>query len=300
MKLNNSGVIFNEELHTYHLDGKELHGITKYIKDYICPDKYYAVPDSVLQKAAERGSEIHKAIEMMNLGFMPYFDLPEYVNYRAIIDTHRLNPIANEYTVTDRDFFATNIDCVYECDGKIVIADYKTTAKLDHEYLRWQLSINAYLFELQNPHLKADTLIGIWLRGEQYACEEYERIDDDTIREFLSCAKNNSLFVPNKDALAIVIDVEREIIKIEQELKRAEERKKKLQEVIRIAMENNGTLSLKTENLSISYRKPSTSMRFDSTKFKAENEELYKKYLTPTEVKASVKITIKNGKTTND
>lgn len=292
--LNESGVIFNEENHTYHLDGKELHGITKFLSSYITPDKYKDIPASVLKKAAERGSEIHRGLEAINLGFPPFDNRPEYANYRNIIDTYNLTPIANEYTVTDRDFFATNIDCVYSRWDEIILVDYKTTYKLDEEYLRWQLSVNAYLFELQNPHLKVNLIAAIWLRDDKCKYLTLERIDDETIKEFLSCSKENAVFVPNKDALAVLYDVEQEIINIEREQKRADERKKQLQEILKIAMERSGTLSLKTDRVSITYKKASTSTRFDSKRFKEEQAELYNKYLTTTDVKASVLIKIKN------
>lgn len=293
--LNESGVIFDEASHTYYLDGVELHGITKYIGAYISPNKYDKIPEHILKKAAERGSEIHRGIEAINLGFPNFDNRPEYTNYRHIIDTWNLHPIANEYTVTDREFFATNIDCVYKRGDEIILADYKTTAKIDHEYLRWQLSVCAYLFEMQNPHLSVSKIAGIWLKEEKFDYFVLDRVSDEEIKEFLSCAKQNEVFVPNKDALAVLYDVEQEIINIEEELKRVEERKKQLQEVLRIAMERSGTLSLKSDRLSITYKKPSTSTRFDSKRFKEENQELYNQYLTTTEVKATVLIRTKNG-----
>lgn len=293
IELINSGVVFNEEAHTYHLDGKELHGITKYISNYICPNKYTFIKQDVLEKAAKRGSEIHKGIELMNNGFLPYDDKPEYRNYQYIVDTWNLTHIASEYTVTDRDFFATNIDGVYHRNGEIILVDYKTTAKLDHEYLKWQLSINAYLFEKQNPHLQVSVLACMWLRGDKWDYATYERVPDAEVEEFLFASKNNSLFVPNKDALAVLYDIEQEIINIDRAVKEAEERKKQLQQILMVAMDRNNCLSLKTDKLSIAYKRGGTQKRLDSKRLKEENEEMYNKYLTEVEVKPSIVITIK-------
>lgn len=293
IELINSGVIFNEEAHTYHLDGKELHGITKFISQYICPTKYQNIPESVLKKAAQRGSEIHKGIELMNMGFMPHDNLPEYSNYRYIIDTWNLRPIQGEYTVTDKEFFATNIDCVYSQDGEIVIVDYKTTSKVDHEYLKWQLSVCAYLFELQNPHLKVSKLACMWLKDDKWDYILFDRVDDKEVKEFLDCAKENSLFVPNKDALAVLYDVEQEIINLEKFVKEAESRKKQLHEILKVAMDRSNTISLKSDKISIAYKKASTQTRLDSKKLKEQREDIYNKFLTQVEVKPSILINIK-------
>ena len=295
MQLNDSGVIFNEEEHTYTLNGRQLNGITQYIKQYICPDKYKFVSDAVLARAAKRGSEIHKGIELMNLGFMPHENKPEYENYRSIVYNRGLTPIANEYTVTDGDFFATNIDCVYTRWDEIIIVDYKTTAKLDHDYLAWQLSICAYLFELQNPQLKVSQLAAMWLRDDKADFVTFERIPDDDVEDFLQAAKNGDLFVPNKDALAVLYDVEQEIINIDQAVKQAEERKKQLQEILKVAMERSNTVPLKTDRLSITYKQPSKQKRFDSKRLKEEKPNVYNEYLTVTDVKSSVLITIKKN-----
>ncbi len=70
---------------------------------------------------------------------------------------------------------------------KISLGDIKTTASLDREYLSWQLSIYAYLFELQNPLIKVDKLFGIWLRGNKSELVEIERKPDAEVKRLLEC-----------------------------------------------------------------------------------------------------------------
>ena len=59
--------------------------------------------------------------------------------------------LANEYTVSDEEYFASNIDCVWEKEGEISLADIKTTYRIDKESLSWQLSIYAYLLRGRIP-----------------------------------------------------------------------------------------------------------------------------------------------------
>ncbi len=62
IELVKSGVAFNEERHTYSLNGKELHGITNMLRRQLFPDEYANVPESTLRRAAERGTAVHQSI----------------------------------------------------------------------------------------------------------------------------------------------------------------------------------------------------------------------------------------------
>ena len=53
MELKESGVVFNEELHQYLLDGKELSGITGMIQRQLFPDEFEGVPEEMMMAAAE-------------------------------------------------------------------------------------------------------------------------------------------------------------------------------------------------------------------------------------------------------
>lgn len=53
--------------------------------------------------------------------------------------------LPNEYTVSDNEYFASNIDCVWEKAGRISLVDIKTTLHLDKEYLSWPV-VNLCLF----------------------------------------------------------------------------------------------------------------------------------------------------------
>ena len=79
IELKKSPVIFDERAHTYTLDGVRLSGVTAIVK-WMFPDTYKDIPQSVLEKAAEHGSLIHKKCEQYdNCGFGD--DLPEVKEY---------------------------------------------------------------------------------------------------------------------------------------------------------------------------------------------------------------------------
>ena len=58
-----SRVVFDNEHHTYTLDGRELSGVTPIVK-WLFPDTYKGIPQSVLDRAAEYGTLIHSKCEL--------------------------------------------------------------------------------------------------------------------------------------------------------------------------------------------------------------------------------------------
>ena len=165
--LKQSKIEFYKESHQYvNPDtGKELSGITGIIKDLVFQDKYAGVSEEVLKAAAERGTAIHEMCEEFAINgtvdaFIPD-EVQAFINHFSIRGTKF---IASEYLVSDEQNIATMIDLVDE-EGNIY--DIKTTSTLDKEYLSWQLSICATLFEIQNIGKDAGKLYGIWLNGDR-------------------------------------------------------------------------------------------------------------------------------------
>lgn len=173
IELVKSPVVFDEAAHTYTMpDGAQLMGITGMLKRQLFPEKYSDVPLFVLEKAKERGHRIHKDIEDADkTGFMP--ETFEGQSYESLRESAAYDCIANEYTVSDEAVYASNIDCVWQSriDDSIALVDIKATYDLDEEYVSWQLSIYAYLFELQNPTLKVSDLYACWLYKSDKRCK---------------------------------------------------------------------------------------------------------------------------------
>ena len=196
IELVKSSVVFSEENHTYFLGEKQLKGITGMISRQLFPNKYKDIPEYILKKAAEKGSRIHGQCQFADVTGLPPESI-EAINYIRERVNAGYKAFANEYTVSDNEYFASNIDCVWEKDEKISLGDIKTTASLDREYLSWQLSIYAYLFELQNPLIKVDKLFGIWLRGDKSELVEIERKPDAEVKRLLECEIKGEQFLPN-------------------------------------------------------------------------------------------------------
>ena len=287
----NQQVEFFEENHCYvTTDGRLLQGITGIISKMLFPDKYSNIPKHILDKAAAYGTKIHSACQANDM--FDTLDCIEVENYSRIKKDNYLIPADNEYLVSDNERIATMIDNVFRAsDNSVHLGDIKTTSVLDIESLSWQLSICAYLFELQNPHLSVDKLYGIWLRKDKYKLQEVDRISNSTIISLIDAYFNNSSFDnPIKQNTSLEIE---ELIAIDEEISILEERRSQLLSDIQPLIEKQ---QYKDDKVTISWVSPSTSIGFDSSKFKKENPELADKYKKETTKSGFVKVTYKKEK----
>ena len=89
-------------------------------------------------------------------------------------------------TLYHNENYASCIDKVYRYDDNtFFLGDIKTTYKLNKEYVQWQLSIYAHLFEKEtNKGAKVSSIFAIWLRGTTHQIVELERIPDEKVKNF--------------------------------------------------------------------------------------------------------------------
>ncbi len=279
--LQESGVRFDQEQHRYFLGVAELSGITGFLKKHVFPDKYKDIPQWILDRAASNGTLIHESIELLDGGFPPAEMSDELKSYQRIKKENNLTTVANEYIVTDKEHFASGIDLVLTNDKEeIILADIKTTSVLDKEYVSWQLSIYAYLFEMQNPSLKANKLFVIWLRGDKSEYAEVERIDTEIIKDLLQCEVDGREFVnplanPEADVPVAIKDAEYSVYTLVTQLKELNEKKKQLSEGLLKLMQENDVKSYKGQYITLSRKAAYTKKSIDSKKLEEKYPEVY-------------------------
>ena len=296
MKLTKSQVVFNPDGHTYMLGDKELSGITSVISRQLFPDKYRGVPGHVLRKAAERGTMVHSICELVDdMGIT--HDSDEAQGYKVLEEDWGLRYECSEYLVSDNEGYASCIDKVYrENETDFTLGDIKTTYVLDKEYVRWQLSIYAYLFELQNPGCNAVRLIGIWLRGKNHEIVEVGRIPSEVVMDLLECDSEGRQFVNPYSISPVTLPdeyrkMERTIQEIVSQAKYWSDKKKEITDGVMKAMVKAGEYSWKGDTISFTRKKDSIRKDFDKKAFEKDYPDLYKKYLK--EVPAVGSVTLK-------
>lgn len=298
MELQESRIVFDPDGHTYTApDGRHLQGITGMLSRQLFPGKYDGVDEHTLRMAAERGSEIHSLCEMADEGFMS--DEPEVQDYVSLKVRHGLMFERSEYLVSDNETFASCIDKVYREDGEsFTLADIKTTYTLDTEYVRWQLSVYAYLFEMQNPGAKAVRLLAVWLRPGKSRIEEVGRIPDDTVRELLQCeAEGRQFSNPYAPASCDMPEkyrqMEAEIRETVIQARQWEARMKELKDGIQKEMVKAGVYSWDGGGIAFTRRKESIREGFDRKRFAEEHPDLYREYMKEVQVAGSLTIELK-------
>lgn len=300
VKLVESSVIFNEDTHEYFIGDKRLNGITGVISKYINPSKYAFVPESILAKAASRGTLIHKLCEAYVNGTLDNpFPPIEVTNFINLCNQYKF--VRTEYLVSDNENYASSIDLISDNND---LFDIKTNLKLDTERLKWQLSIYAYLFELQNPKRKAGNLYGIHIRDEKCEVVKIDRIPDEYVKYILDCGVNDvpydefenplyQIVKQEENELSKIYDVEQEIIAYKAYLKKLEEMKKNFTSSLLEKMKEGNIKTFESDNVKITYVAPYTKENVDTSKLKEEHPDIYKSYLKTSNVKETIKITIK-------
>lgn len=292
--LNKSQVVFSELDHTYTLDGKSLSGVTSILNRQLFADKYSGISDEVLNKAAEYGKGVHESIELYDsLGIGEDEDAVKA--YIKLCQKEGLTRLDNEYLISDNDYVASSIDVVFDdCS----LADIKTTSHLDEEYVSWQLSIYAYLFELQNPDLQANRLLAIWIPKARYGKPKVVEVSRKPVSEvirLIEADKAGQQYVPSVAStteITIANDVVQEVIRIERELKELKDKQTELREGLLKQMQDHNIKSFKTDGLSLTRKLATTKTSLDSKMLQEKYPEIYNECLKTSEVKESLLIKI--------
>ena len=112
IELKESGVLFNEEEHSYRLDGKELSGITGMLQRQLFPDEFDGIPKHLIQGAADYGTSVHLSCEDFDRNWIND-GTQEVIDYIQLCKDYGLVHECSEYLVTDSKDWASKIDKVY-------------------------------------------------------------------------------------------------------------------------------------------------------------------------------------------
>lgn len=287
----NKEVAFNEWLHVYTAsDGHTLIGVTELMKRHALSPDYGGISKDVLEKAAARGTAIHQLLQ-------------DYDDGKAVIEDENLKAYkalglkvhCSEYLVSDNEIVATFIDKVLDdCS----LADVKSTSTVHRRPLEWQLSIGAYLFELQNPGKKVPHLYCIHVREGKAKLIEVNRIPDDAVERLIECERCGVVYsdkpVPDDAALALeeqaVVLAEQldQIARLKLAIKETEQASAELQQRLYDYMTENNLDEMACELGTFVRKAPYTKKALDSARLKKEKPELYEQYLKESEIKGSI------------
>ena len=290
-----SPVVFDNEHHTYTLDGHSLSGVTPIIA-WLLPDTYKGIPQSVLEMAAAHGSMVHSKVELYDsLGIVPDDEYKDFVDsHKWLCEQWGLKIRCSEYLVSDEQNIASCIDKVCE-DNSLI--DIKSTSKLHVLNVCIQLSIYAMLFEQQNKGEKVPHIYVEWLPKSQYGNAEIRELkrvpaefcarlidafiyceDSKPYREELDMMGFHSEERKEGEVPYEVQPLVDELVIIKRELDKLTEREKELKTALKVAMQQAGEQKWVSDNFQCSIRAAYEKESFDSAAFKKNEPAMYESY----------------------
>lgn len=133
---------FYPETHTYLYDGLMLPSVTEIIDKKF--NDYADVPKDILNRAAERGTKVHKQIE--NFCKSGIDDGSTAIrNFKFLQSQYGFEVLDNELPVVifenDIPVACGRLDMTIEMDGRVGIADIKTCSALNKPKIAYQLNM---------------------------------------------------------------------------------------------------------------------------------------------------------------
>lgn len=159
---------YYDDTHTYLVNGVIVPSITQILKIKF-GNKYKDVSDQVLLKAADKGTQVHEAIEKLcKTGEVE--DLKEVKNFLFLQKHYKFEVLDNEVPVILFDDYgvpiaAGRLDLVLRINGETGLGDIKRTSALDKDYLAYQLNLYKIAYE-QCYDVEIKFLKGLHLRDD--------------------------------------------------------------------------------------------------------------------------------------
>lgn len=293
----NKKVYFDSLTHSYWLGDKSLIGVTSLMKKHGLSANYADIPQAVLDKAAERGTAVHKMLEDYDNG-VAVEDTTLIKGYRSL----GLKVIMSEYLVSDNAVVASSIDKVIATDDENVVdlGDVKNTGTLHIGPLEWQLSIYAFLFEKQNKGMKVRNLYAIHTHNDKVKLVPINRLPDAEVKALIKAEKDGVIYsakAKETPGVELILSPEQtaEVVMLESKLAELEavgaEIKARL-DVARAAiyeyMEQNNLTEMKAGDGIYKRKLPTTRNAIDTTSLKADMPEIAAKYMKTSIVKGSI------------
>lgn len=285
---------FNSETHSYSVNGKELISVTQLLQKHGLTPDYSGVEPDVLKSKAERGSLIHAEIEE----FIKEGKVGMTKELESFIDFYNRSPMVDlrSEVKLHNDIVAGTCDLLFkDKNGDDYIADFKTTYGLHRDSVSWQLSLYNYL---DGWKAKAGYAFHFKPTGELDVVPIPLKPKEE-VEKLLECERKGELYHRQFDLLTpnqlSVLESAQAVI---EEAKKMEEfaskQMEQVQSALLKAMEENAVTSFETDHLKIKYVAPYSRVSFDTAKLKSEMPEIAAKYQKTSEVKATVRISLKD------
>ena len=182
--INGHSLEFDEEDHIYICDGIIVPSVSTILKVFY--NDYANVSRSVLERASEKGTALHEAIELYETTGQGS-DLQEFKNYLFLKKHFKFNVISCElpiiYEENGKVLFAGQLDQIIELNGKRGINDLKRVSSPNKDKISLQVNLYKLGYE-QSYHKEIDFLTFTHLRDDKRKFNQLP-INETRTREIL-------------------------------------------------------------------------------------------------------------------
>lgn len=302
-------ILFDEPTHTYLINNvKARTSVTSLIDRQVFKTNWAGVDPVVLQRAAQRGTNVHKDLELfLRDGREP--ETPCGQNFKTFLHENEWEFIDHkeEFKVAiewkskkgnsfilagTADLFATLKTRDFQAP---IAADHKTTSVVNRDSVRWQLSLLDYMARNLNgnkingepfEYTPAEKLFCFHFNKQaQFTPIEVTPISDVEIERLLEAEADGEEYFPIPQEIITprqqeeILSIEQQIVQLEQTKKALETRKKELTDALLQGFEKHTDItSIKTDSFTISYVKGRETKKFDEERFITENPDIAQKY----------------------
>ena len=289
---------FKEDTHEYFSNGIRLISVTQLMQKHGLAPSYAGVSSETLKAKAERGSMIHKEIEEYNkTGVIGFTDeLQQYIDYNK---KNNVEVVKSELILYN-DIVAGTCDLILNVENEPIIADIKTTYVLHREAVSWQLSIYAYLY--CGDESVYNCVIGQayhfdntgFLNVVNIKLKPYEEIE-----KLMECERKGEIYNSNEimsesnEIIKKVVGFEEVINWLDEQVKNAKAQQQEFKDALLKEMEARGLKTFEKDGVKITYVAPTTRATLDSKGVQEKYPDIYEEFKKTSEVKASLKITLK-------
>lgn len=193
---------FDETTHTYSRNGNIYTSVTTLLANYKLSANYNNIPKDVLNKAAQRGKEVHKMLEeyIKNGTQVSNVDLDNFIKYISNRNIDCSTSLSESIIYDDTFLIAGTVDWQYYDGDDFIIADFKTTSQIHWDAVTWQLSIYNYIIckgDILQYYI--NKLKVIHLYNGKFSVRELPTIDYDEVTKLLTANLSNQpyTYVPD-------------------------------------------------------------------------------------------------------
>lgn len=159
---------FNEDNHEYQVNGEVIPSVSEIIR-FISREVYGDVVQSVLDTAADRGTRVHKATQMLDVVHDVECDddiVPYVQAYVQFLREHKPTWDAIEKSFYNPEkLYAGTVDRVGTFDGKKTLVDIKTSSSL--QKILYGAQLNLYRMGLAANGIEVERLVILHLTKDK-------------------------------------------------------------------------------------------------------------------------------------